>query len=104
MEAPNYQESDVKLNKDQKTFYIDLQSGKKAIVNYENIDLNTIEVWHTEVPDENRGQGIAGILASKSISELAKTNPDKKIILSCTYLQAYHKKNPEKFKSFDNIH
>ena len=47
--------------------------------------------------------GIAGILASKSIKDLASNNPNSKVILSCTYLQHYHKKNAEKFQDHKNI-
>jgi predicted GNAT family acetyltransferase len=73
----NYSESDVIHDKDQKVFYIQIKGGnfkttKKAFLQYE-IEDSGYDLWHTEVPEECRGQGIAGILASKAISELAQT-------------------------------
>ena len=60
-------------------------------------------MWHTEVPDECRGKGIAGILAGKSIRDLALMDSSKTIILSCTYLQHYYKNNHAKFTDLPNI-
>ena len=50
------------------TFYISFKSGAKAFINYKVEKNDTIDLWHTEVPDEGRGKGIGGFLASKSIT------------------------------------
>ena len=92
---------DVIHDKDSATFYIQVQSGKKAFLNYET-SKGSVDLWHTEVPEECRGQGIAGVLAENSIKELAKAFPSCKIILSCTYLQHYYKKHPDKFTHLPN--
>merc|ERR1711894_419818 len=56
------------------TFYISFKSGAKAFINYKVEKNDTIDLWHTEVPDEGRGKGIGGFLASKSIKDLAAAN------------------------------
>ena len=97
-----FTEENVVHEPSKETFFIPLKSGSKAFINYKTEE-NSIEMWHTEVPAECRGKGIAGILASKSIRDLASSNSSKTVILSCSYLQNYYKKNEEKFANFSNI-
>ena len=99
----SYYNEDVKHDEKQKMFYIPLKnSDKQAILQYEKTE-QTYELWHTEVPEECRGQGVAGVLATKAIQDLAKI-PQSKIILTCSYLQNFYKKKQlEKFQQFDNI-
>ena len=100
-----FSESDVKHSKSEKMFYIDLQSGAKAFLQYETngaSEASEVDLWHTEVPSECRGQGIAGILAEVAVKSLAKEN--SKVLLTCTYLQHFYKKNSDKFAEFSNIH
>ena len=53
----NYSENDVKHDESQKMFYIELKNcDKKAFLQYEKDD-KSFDLWHTEVPDECRGQG-----------------------------------------------
>ena len=101
----NYTETDVKHDENQKMFYIQLKNcDKKAFLQYEKSDQKNYDLWHTEVPDECRGQGVGAILASKSIQQLANENPTSKIILTCSYLQHFYKKNQsEKFQQYENI-
>lgn len=52
-----YSETDVKHDESQKMFFIDLKNcDKKAFLQYEKDD-KSVDLWHTEVPDECRGQG-----------------------------------------------
>ena len=101
MEAFN--EDSVVHEPSTETFYISFKSGAKAFINYKVEKNDTIDLWHTEVPDEGRGKGIGGFLASKSIKDLASANSSKTVILSCSYLQHYYKKNEAKFVDFENI-
>ena len=96
-----FTEKDVKHDPNQNLFFIDLPSGKRAIAQYESTKDSHVDLWHTEVPPECRGQGIAGILAEASIKTLAQSHP--KVLLSCTYLQHFHTKNADKFQEFTNI-
>ena len=36
------------------TFYISFKSGAKAFINYKVEKNDTIDLWHTEVPDEGK--------------------------------------------------
>ena len=93
-------ENNVKHDPKQNLFFIDLPSGKRAILQYESTK-EKVDLSHTEVPPECRGQGIAGILAETSIKTLSKSHP--KVLLSCTYLQHFHSKHSDKFQDFTNI-
>ena len=97
--ASSFTENDVTHDKAEKRFYIQLPSGQKAFINYEVSPEGIFDMWHTEVPEECRGKGIAGILASKAITDLAVSDNSKSVLLSCTYLQHYYKKNSDKFAS-----
>ena len=57
-----FSENNVKHDPKEKLFFIDLPSGKKAFLQYEPTE-EKVDLWHTEVPPECRGQGVAGILA-----------------------------------------
>ena len=95
-----YNENDVKHEPKEKMFFIELQNGSKAFLQYEKSG-NEVDLWHTEVPPECRGQGVAGILAESSIKNLAQNH--SKVLLSCTYLQHFYKKHGDKFHDFTNI-
>ena len=95
-----YSEKDVKHESKEKMFYIDLQNGGKAFLQYEK-SYDEVNLWHTEVPPECRGQGVAGILAESAIKTLAKNYSN--VLLSCTYLQHFYKKHSDKFQEFTNI-
>ena len=106
MSDRTYTEDDVKHEKSAKTYSIYLDNGKKAILNYEEFNdsgQKSADLWHTEVPTECRGKGIAGILASKAITDLASNSDYQNIVLSCSYLQSYYKKNCNNLKDFSNI-
>ena len=46
-------------------FYSPYQAGK-AVLNYEYLSSDLIELYHTEVPPAARGQGVATLLAEVS--------------------------------------
>ena len=95
-----FSENNVKHDPEKKLFFIDLPSGKKAFLQYEPTE-EKVDLWHTEVPPEYRGKGVAGILAETSIKTLSKSHP--KVLLSCTYLQHFYTKHSDKFQDFTNI-
>jgi predicted GNAT family acetyltransferase len=49
------------------------------------------------VPDEFQGRGIAKVIARKAFKELSKSE-NSKLILSCTYLQDFYRKNKKDFE------
>jgi len=77
-----------------KQFYISLSADKpdiKAVLEY-SLDDTVYDLYHTEVPVELRGRGIAKHLAKAALDHIVK---EKAVaILSCTYLQKYHAENP----------
>lgn len=97
-------EQDVKHDPLAKMFSITNENGEKvAFLQYEKTG-KTFDLWHTEVPEKYRGQGLAGILAGKSIADLASAdNSTHTVLLTCSYLQHFYSKNREKFKQFSNI-
>lgn len=77
-------------------FLIELEnSGKsyEAFIDYEHLEPNTIDLYHTEVPVVFRGQGIAQILAEAAFDHVVEEN--LKMKLSCSYLQKYIRDNPK---------
>ena len=64
----SFNEDSVVHEPSTETFYISFKSGAKAFINYKVGKNDTIDLWHTEVPDEGRGKGIGGFLAAKSIT------------------------------------
>lgn len=81
---------EVKHNLKGREFFISLEKGK-AVLQYENEAHNTMNMYHTQVPTEYRGQGIAGHLAKAALDYAVAQ--DAKVKLTCTYLQKYVNEN-----------
>ncbi len=100
----SYSEDDVLHDKKKEMFFIQIKDGaessdKIAFLQYGKTENpGELELFHTEVPEEFRGRGVAGLLASKSFKELSKS---AKLILTCTYLHHYYNKHKDNFKDFD---
>ncbi|XP_071789326.1 protein NATD1-like isoform X1 [Asterias amurensis] len=76
-----------------KTFYIQLAGvAEKAVLNYDVLEADTVDLHHTGVPVSMRGKGIAKILAKAALDHFVAQNTNMK--LTCTYLQKYFKENP----------
>ncbi|KAJ7394118.1 Protein natd1 [Desmophyllum pertusum] len=82
---------EVQHNVKGREFYIALEKGK-AVLQYENEGHNTMNMYHTGVPTEYRGQGLAGHLAKAALDYAVVQ--DCKVKLTCTYLQKYVNDNP----------
>ena len=51
---------------DERIFIIsDVQGGGKCLLQYER-EADSVDIWHTEVPPQARGQGIARLLVEHS--------------------------------------
>lgn len=66
--------------------------GQRSFIDYKTKD-NKIYLIHTEVPRELQGKGVAEALVEKAFAYIEK----EKLILipSCSYVQAFLRKNPE---------
>eukprot|EP01098_Paradermamoeba_levis_P009014 TRINITY_DN3728_c0_g2_i1.p1 TRINITY_DN3728_c0_g2~~TRINITY_DN3728_c0_g2_i1.p1 ORF type:complete len:135 (-),score=35.61 TRINITY_DN3728_c0_g2_i1:134-538(-) len=77
------QEFVVLHDKPKRVFYIALSSTDKAVLEYDERE-GELDFYHTEVPPQYRGKGIAEVLA-KAGMEYVKTE-GKKARLTCSYL------------------
>jgi len=63
-----------------------------AYLSYVENPPGVFDLEHTVVPQALQGRGIAKVLAKEAMDYVVKN--DKKMILTCTYLQKYEKDNP----------
>ncbi len=77
---------DILHNKDEKKFFC-IIDGFEAHMMYREIDDNTLDYYHTYVPNKLRGQKIAQKIVNEAVKFALSEN--KKIIPSCSYVQAY---------------
>lgn len=75
-----------------KKFFLQ-EDGKEAHLMYREIGNAAWDLYHTFVPPEFRGRGIAGLLAEAAIQEAQKNG--RKIVPSCSFVQTYLKRHPE---------
>ena len=85
----------VHHNQDSNEFTISCgKGGDKAVLNYEYLANDLVELYHTEVPVTCRGQGVAKLLAQAAFKFVVDNNLRAKV--TCTYLQRFLSKNPER--------
>lgn len=83
---------EVKNNRSKNQFEANL-NGKTALIKYRKEADGTLDLFHTEVPDEFEGRG-AGSQLVKAALEQIKAD-DLKINPSCPFIAAYIKRHPE---------
>ncbi len=76
----------------EKKFYC-IIDGIEAHMMYKEIDDNTLDYYHTYVPNELRGQKIAQKIVNEAVKFALSEN--KKIIPSCSYVQIYLQRHKE---------
>jgi uncharacterized protein len=93
---------ELKLN-DQKrgAFVIEEGSEQVAEMAIAIIDNNLI-VYHTEVSDKLKGQGVASKLLSDMVEYARKNN--LKVVPLCPYVLAQFKRHPEQYTDIWNQH
>ncbi|XP_022087064.1 protein NATD1-like isoform X2 [Acanthaster planci] len=87
--------SDLVVNHDveNKMFFIKLAGeSEKAVLEYEVLGPDIVNLYHTGVPVSQRGKGIAKVLAKVALEHFASQGTNMK--LTCTYLQKYFQENP----------
>jgi len=77
----------------QNRFYIKLSENpdKVAELLYSKTSANSFDFFHTEVPEEYRGRGLAGILARTAFDYVVEEQAT--VLPSCTYLRKYYSTN-----------
>lgn len=68
-----------------------LIEGHRAYLAYMDLGKQTLDIYRTFVPDELRGRGIAGLLTEEALAFAQQEGYT--IIPSCSYVEAYLKKN-----------
>ncbi|MDA3885568.1 MAG: GNAT family N-acetyltransferase [Candidatus Delongbacteria bacterium] len=86
----------IKHDKEKQEFFAEIEN-KKAVLEYNKIDEDTLDYNHTFVPEELRGQKIASNIIKEGMN-YAKNN-GYKVIPTCPFVKAFTEKNPE----FNNI-
>lgn len=76
---------DVEIKHANNGFYVGDSKKKDAEITFVKKDANTIDIDHTEVSPNLRGEGVAGKLV-QSVVKYAREN-DLKITASCSYAQ-----------------
>lgn len=66
--------------------------GKKALLKYEKEADGTLNLFHTEVPEEFEGRGVGGQLVKDALEQIRADH--LKIIPSCPFVAAYIKRHP----------
>ncbi len=83
---------EVKNNHSKNRFEASLD-GKTALIKYRKEADGTLNLFHTEVPDEFEGRGVGGQLVKAALDQIKADN--LKIIPSCPFVAAYVKRHPE---------
>ncbi len=92
----------LKLDPDGKgSFFID-QEGERLAEMVISIADNNLTVYHTEVSEKLKGQGIASKLLSAMV-DYARQH-QLKVIALCPYVSAQFKRHPEQYKDIWNQH
>ncbi len=77
---------DIKHDKETNKFYVKLDSGE-ANLTYSYRQEDILDYKSTYVPNEHRGQGIAGEITDKAL-QYAKEN-NLKVVPSCPFVEDY---------------
>lgn len=80
------------IEKENKIIY-EKEGEEIGIVEYENIDETTINIYHTYVDPDYQGRHIAADLMEKLFQKLKEEN--KKATASCSYAKHWMEKHPE---------
>jgi len=83
------------------SFFIDQQGERLAEMEI-SIAGNNLTVFHTEVSDKLKGQGVAVKLLSTMVAYVREHQ--LKVIALCPYVSAQFKRHPELYKDIWNQH
>lgn len=67
-------------------------NGHQAVLEYRTIDAQTLDFFHTYVPDQLRGQGVAALLAEAAFAYAQQQQ--FKVVPTCSYIAAYMRRHP----------
>jgi hypothetical protein len=85
--------NDVRNNKQEGRFELDLEGGQVAYVEYEEAGEGVLALTHTEVPAEFEGKGVGGALVKGALEIVRGEN--LKIVPTCRFVSVYLRRHPE---------
>jgi predicted GNAT family acetyltransferase len=84
--------ADVRHDTSARRFTIDAD-GTLAVLEYREIDAQTLDYYHTFVPQALRGGGIASRLADAALRDAREHG--RKVVPTCSFIAAYIARHPE---------
>jgi hypothetical protein len=88
----NLTDAPIKDNHHHHRFELEFD-GKTSIVEYQNVDDETLALTHTEVDPSQEGQGVGSHLV-KEVLEYAERN-NLKVVPLCPFVTVYLKRHPD---------
>jgi hypothetical protein len=86
-------ENEVRYNRQEGRFELDLEGGRTAYVEYEVAGEGVLALTHTEVPAEFEGKGVGGALVKGTLEIVRGEN--LKIVPVCRFVSVYLRRHPE---------
>jgi predicted GNAT family acetyltransferase len=86
-------ENEVRDNRREGRFELDLKGGRTAYVEYEEAGEGVLALTHTEVPAEFEGKGVGGALVRGALEIVRGEN--LKIVPACRFVSVYLRRHPE---------
>ena len=81
----------VKHDQDAKKYYA-VVDGRESVCEYVSAGEKTLNLWHTYVPPELRGRGIADELVRQALEDLLEKG--YKVVPSCWFVRVYIDRHP----------
>lgn len=85
--------NDVRNNRQEGRFELDLEGGRTAYVEYEEAGEGVLALTHTEVPAEFEGKGVGGALVKGALEIVRGEN--LKVAPVCRFVSIYLRRHPE---------
>jgi predicted GNAT family acetyltransferase len=85
--------NEVRDNRREGRFELDLGGGATAFVEYEDAGEGVLALTHTEVPAEFEGKGVGGALVKGALEIVRGEN--LKIVPACQFVSVYVRRHPE---------
>ena len=77
----------MEFKKEEGRIYIEEKGKILAEINFENIESNIYNIYHTFVDESLRGKGIASKLVELAVEEIKKKNG--KVVATCSYAKVW---------------
>ena len=77
----------MEFKKEEGRIFLEKEGKILAEIEYENIENNEFNIYHTFVDDSLRGQGIASKLVEMAVEEIEKRRG--KVSATCSYAKAW---------------